>query len=335
MKLSQAGELRLIRSIRKKFAGTRPPVCQGIGDDAAVVRSHTPGGMDLLLTTDVQVEGVDFDLRYCPFHQIGFKALAANLSDIAAMGGIPRFSLVTLGLSRHLTTDLVDELFSGMADLADAYQVQLIGGDVSATPGAMFAGVTIIGAVPRGRAVLRSGARVGDQIFVTGTLGDAAAGLELARSGRFGSTSQLQLIQRQFYPIPRVREGRLLAGKGMASAMIDLSDGLATDLRHLCDESRVGAEIEAEAVPLSGPLREHARKNKKNPLQYALTGGEDFELLFTVPKNRGTRLSRLAAREAVRITRIGRVLPRSQGIRLLDARNRIRPLPKRGYEHFF
>lgn len=337
MKLFQVGERKIIEHIRRRFAQEGQRLFTGIGDDTAVLKASTlgpAGTKDLLWTTDVLVEGVDFDLRYCSFHQVGFKAMAANLSDIAAMGGVPRFYLVTLGLSGDITLDQLDQLYEGMTDLARDYKVRLIGGDTSATRGGLFVGITVLGEVEKGRALVRSGARIGDHIFVTGTLGDAAAGLELAKTQALLAHTFLPLLQQQFYPIPRIEEGRLFSTHRTASAMIDLSDGLASDLRHICEESRVGAVVEAKAIPLSNALVEYAREVRKDPLRYALTGGEDFELLFTVPEERVSPLMRLGRQKRLRLSRIGKIMPRASGIKLKDDRGRLVPFPTRGYEHF-
>jgi thiamine-monophosphate kinase len=336
-KLSQVGEREVIKHIRRRFAQEGQHLLTGIGDDTAVLKASAlgqTGAKDLLLTTDVLVEGVDFDLRYSSFHQVGFKAMAANLSDIAAMGGMPRFYLVTLGLSGDITLDQLNQLYEGMADMANDYKVSLIGGDTSATQDGIFVGITVLGEVEEGRALVRSGARVGDHIFVTGTLGDAAAGLELAKTGALLAHAFLPLLQRQFYPTPRVEEGRLISTSGIASAMIDLSDGLASDLRHICEESKVGAVVEADTLPLSNALLEYARRARKDPLRYALTGGEDFELLFTVSEREKSYLLGLTRKKRLKLTKIGRILPKAFGIKLKDARGRVVSFPERGYEHF-
>jgi thiamine-monophosphate kinase len=336
MKLSQWGELKLVDHIRRRFASAGPYLAAGIGDDAAVLKSaiHHKSGKDLLWTTDVLVEGVDFELAYCPLHQIGYKALAANLSDIAAMGGIPRFFLVALGLSRDLTVRQLDLLYEGMMDLAHEFEVKLSGGDISAVQGPIFIAMTVLGETERGRALMRSGAKPGDQIFVSGTLGDAAAGLEVAKLGLRMSTSRLLLLQRQFYPVPRVKEGRLLSMRHLVSAMIDLSDGLASDLRRVCEESNVGAVVEADAVPMSPLLIQYTRQKRGNPLDYALKGGEDFELLLTVPQAKINPLIRLMKEKRLRLTQIGQILPKTSGLRLKKTNGKTVAFPKRGYEHF-
>ena len=342
MRLSQAGEGRAIETIRKRFYHPVPDLLRGIGEDTAVLRaaSSRSGRRDLLLTTDVLVEGIDFDLRHGSFHQVGFKAVAANLSDIASMGGIPRFFLTTLGLPDTLELAQLEELYEGMDDLAREYRMRLIGGDLSSTRGPLFVSLTVLGEAEHGRAVFRSGAKVGDWVFVTGSLGDSSAGLEMAKTLRRSSkrsgdlTGLLPLLQRHFYPLPRIAEGRTFSAQDLASAMIDLSDGLASDLRHLCEESRVGAEVETTALPLSQSLLRYAKKVGRPPWDYALTGGEDFELLLTVSPSRLGGLEKVARQKKWGLTRIGRILPRSCGIRLRDGAGRLRPMTARGYEHF-
>jgi thiamine-monophosphate kinase len=226
--------------------------------------------------------------------------------------------------------------------LAHDYKLRLIGGDVSAAPGGLFVGITVVGEIEKGQAVVRSGAKGGDLIFVTGTLGDSAAGLALAKTlGRadqrdtsFVISTLLPLLQRQFYPMPRIHEGRLFSTRRIASAMIDLSDGLASDLRHVCEESGVGAVVDAAALPLSPALVEYARQVRRDPLGYALTGGEDFELLLTVPDRRVAHLMKLVRQKRIKVSQIGRVFPRASGIRLKGAGGKMLPFPRRGYEHF-
>jgi thiamine-monophosphate kinase len=337
VQLSRMGELKIIEHIRRRFAQNDQRQFTGIGDDTAILKTSAwglGGAEDLLVTTDVLVEGVDFDLRYGSFHQVGFKAMAANLSDIAAMGGTPKFYWVILGLSGDVLLQQLDQLYEGMAELGQQYKVRLLGGDTSATRDGLFVGITVLGTVEKDRALLRSGAKAGDHIFVTGTLGEAAAGLELARTRTLHTRQFLPLLQRQFYPDPRIKEGRLLLINRIPSAMIDLSDGLASDLRHICDESRVGAVVEAQGLPRSKTLVEFARKVRKDPVEFALTGGEDFELLFTVPEGKVSHLISLARQKKLKLSRIGKILPRGSGIKLRDDRGRLGPFPSRGYEHF-
>lgn len=339
MKLSRVGEIKAIESLRRRYPDQDAEILIGIGDDAAVWRPKLARslGRDLLITTDALVEGVDFDQRTALWHQVGFKAMASNLSDLAAMGGQPRFFLVTLGFPAQTGLDQFHDLYDGMLDLARDFRVKLIGGDLSESRGGLFVNITLLGTAERGRAVLRSGAHVGDDLYVTGTLGDSAAGLECVQSlgkrhAPGGGRMEWPLVHRHFYPQPRVAEGRWLSRHRVVSAMVDLSDGLSTDLRHLCQASRVGAEVELQALPVSGALQQHATRRGRRPLDYVLHGGEDFELLFTVPPSKSGELLRRSRRFAWR--RIGRILPRAKGIVIRNEKGRCRPLPAGGYEHF-
>ncbi|HKP72763.1 MAG TPA: thiamine-phosphate kinase, partial [Pyrinomonadaceae bacterium] len=294
------GEFDFIARLKRRAEAARARdaggLVLGIGDDAAVLDGRT--GSDSVVTADLLVEDIDFR-RTTPPLDIGYKALAVSLSDIAAMGARPRWALLSLGLPRDIwETPFAMKIYEGFLQAAREFQVTLIGGDVSSTPERIVLDSIVIGETRRGRAVLRSGARPGDQIFVTGTLGGAAAGLQLlehANALRTGSTRTrflsglAELTRRQTRPTPRVECGALLGERRLASAMIDLSDGLSSDLAHLCESSGVGALVEASRVPVAPLLARAdavnnsslARRLKGDALRLALHGGEDFELLFT------------------------------------------------------
>jgi len=349
MELRQLGEWGLIHRIQTSFTSPkRSNVVLGLGDDAAVIRISS--GKSLLLTTDLLVEGVDFELPLCSYKQIGYKALAVNLSDIAAMGGLPRYFLVSLAIPSRTPVSSVDQLYRGMQGLAKQFKVALIGGDTSSSPQGFFLNLVVAGETEPSRLVRRAGARVGDQIFVTGTLGDSRAGLEILKSQAAGRKMQtntkmagkrsarsrplIMLIRRHLYPMPRVREGRLLATKGVASAMMDLSDGLASDLRRLCEASRVGALIDTALLPISPSLSRYAGLKARGPSEYALKGGEDFELLFTVSPSRIARLIELQQGGQMKATRIGVIRPQREGISLIAQNGKKKKLNAQGYEHF-
>lgn len=335
MRLRRAGESKVIEILRKRHRRAAPNVRIGIGDDTALIRRTS--GRDMLLTTDLLVEGVDFDLAWTTFREIGYKAMAANLSDIASMGGVPLYALASIALPGKTSMASVRQLYRGLTDLARRYGVHLIGGDTSSTPGEVMVSVTLIGEVEPRRAIRRSGARPGDRIFVTGTLGDARAGLERLehprRGGRNGGGDRA-LVRRFLHPSPRVREGRILAERGLATAMIDLSDGLSTDLHHLCDASGVGATLDPDRLPVSPSLRKFARRRHADPVRYALSGGEDFELLFTVKSSKVPELLRLGASGKLNSTMIGEIEPRRSGVTTRGARRRRTKLAPGGYEHF-
>ena len=266
----------------------------GIGDDAAVIKQVT--GRDTVITTDLLVEESDFRRDSTRPRLLGHKALAVSLSDIAAMGAQPRWALLSIGIPLDIwDSDFVDQLYEGFFALAERYDVRLIGGDVSRTPEKIVIDSIVLGECRTGQAVARSGAKPGDHLFVTGLLGASAAGLRLmergARLQKLGgsdddSRSIEQLLLRQLRPEPRVGWGLVLGQERLASSMIDLSDGLSSDLHHLCQESRVGAVIESAQIPVDPLVAELAGRRALDPLILALNGGEDFELLFTVsPEN--------------------------------------------------
>jgi thiamine-monophosphate kinase len=262
----------------------------GIGDDAAVIKQHH--GHETVITADLLVEDIDFRLATTTPWLLGFKALAVSLSDIAAMGARPRYALLSIGLPQGIwNSDFVDELYDGFFALADKYNVALIGGDVSRTLERIVIDSIVLGETPRSRAVPRSGARPGDHIFVTGVLGGAAAGLRLLEHGTrlrkkrprsLHYRTMEELLLRQLCPEPRVRWGTVLCEERLASAMIDISDGLSSDLAHLCRSSRVGAIIDASRIPVDPLVTSLCGRRALDPLLLALHGGEDFELLFTV-----------------------------------------------------
>jgi thiamine-monophosphate kinase len=323
---------------------------QGIGDDAAVFRQRA--GFDTVITADLLVEGVDFRLGagWMRPRDLGHKALAVSLSDVAAMGARPRFCLMSVGVPRaRWRGGFADEFYRGVRALAERHGVRVIGGDTSSTPGAVVVDSIVLGEVRRGRALTRGGARPGDQIFVTGALGGAAAGLKILERTRVenrrpgsrrgvrassveGTRTRAErgLVRRQTGPVPRVEWGALLGERGLATALIDLSDGLSSDLAHVCRESGVGARVEASLLPVD-PLLKASGVEEDEALRLALSGGEDFELLFTVGPRKASRLPREVA--GVPVTRVGEVTGERGKVRLVrDGRARL--LRPGGFEHF-
>jgi len=312
------GERKLIQRIRRSVRGGKS-VVTGIGDDCAVLR--VPRGQELLVTTDFTIEKVHFRRDWHRPEWVGRRCLTRGLSDIAAMGGEPQAAFLSLAVASDIPQKWVDRFLRGLLDLAEEFKLPLAGGDTSesASGGGVQADIVVVGSVPKGTAVLRSGAKAGDQIYVTGELGGAAAALmRLAEAKPAGAE-----YFRHFRPQARVAVGQWLRRHKVASAMIDLSDGLSTDLEHICEESHVGAEIEAEAIPLAqvGP------RKKRVALALALHGGDDYELLFTS----AAAVPSVVA--GVRVTRIGRT-KRPAGMRLIGADGKSRPLKAGGWEHF-
>jgi len=295
-------------------------VAVGIGDDCAVFR--IPAAHEALVTTDFSLEGVHFRREWYDPETVGHRCLTRGLSDIAAMGGDPIAAFLSLALPRNLPQSWVDRFLKGLLKLADAFDVSLAGGDTAESPGGVLADIVVVGCVPRGKAVRRFGARPGDRIYVTGELGGSAATLKLLLSGKKPRAAD---FSHHFRPIPRVEVGRVLREKGLATAMIDLSDGLSTDLAHICQESGVSARIQGAAIPCASigrPAHEVA-------LQFALHGGEDYELLFTAPRSR-----RIPARIAgVSITQIGHIT-RGKHIILMNDQGAGLVLQPQGWQAF-
>lgn len=289
-----------------------PHLPVGIGDDCAVLRP--PRGHELLVTTDFSLEGTHFRRAWHPPDSVGHRCLARGLSDIAAMGGQPLAAFLSLGLPANLPQRWADNFLRGLLRLAKEVGVPLAGGDIAESPIGVLADIVVVGTVAKGKALLRSGARAGDRIYVTGELGGSAAALMQLRAGK-------KLTPRQkathFYPTPRLDVGRAL--RRLATACIDLSDGLSTDLSHICEESGAGAIVNASSVPVA----------RGATLELALHGGEDYELLFTAPAKK--RIPRQIA--GVRVTWIGEII-RQHNMYLVDASGRRAPLQSRGWEHF-
>ncbi len=318
-------EKKLIQQIRR-IAGRGAFLVTGIGDDCAVLR--IPSGHDLLVTTDFTLERVHFRREWHGPELVGRRCLTRGLSDIAAMGGEPRAAFLSLAIPGDVRQKWVDRFLKGLLELAKEFDVPLAGGDTAESPGGcgIQADIVVVGSVPKGKAVLRSGAKAGEQIYVTGELGGSAAALaRLAESESVGSEHRhvSGRVSRYSHPQARVAMGQSLRRRGVASAMIDLSDGLSTDLEHICQESRVGAEIEAAAIPraLVGPGKERVA------LELALHGGDDYELLFTSAAAIPSQVA------GVRVTRIGRTT-RSLGMRLIGAEGKVRKFKAEGWEHF-
>jgi thiamine-monophosphate kinase len=329
-RLSNLREFGLINHLRTRCAHTLPAILKGIGDDAAAVKIKTN---KTLVTTDMMLEGIHFDCSYTTLNQLGHKILAVNMSDIFSMGGSPLYFLLSIGLPRTYTSAAVDELYSGILKTAKKFGIVVIGGDTSVSRRGLVLCGTLIGEARR--IVTRSGARAGDSIYVTGTLGDSALGLMLLKkmrkkmrqrahrykTYRIGNTTLpakdvLSLLRRHLTPEPVQ-----LKKTAKVTSMIDISDGLLIDLSHICDESKVGALIHADKIPLSRELNKTARQLGLDPLTCALKGGEDYALLFTGPQE--------LQKDA---TKIGEVI--NKGRFIVDANGKKTSFRPEGYEHF-
>jgi thiamine-monophosphate kinase len=335
---STRSEFDFINKLRQRLPKSdQSSLLVGIGDDAAVVRSLP--GRDILFSTDLLVEDIDFRRTATTPSLLGHKSLAVSLSDIAAMGARPRWSLISVGVPEDVwETQFVDEFYEGLLGLAQHYDVQLIGGDTSRTPDKIVIDSIVIGDCANGSAVTRAGAKPGDQIFVSGALGAAAAGLRLIERGAHlpsEGNDDLhlidQLVLRHLRPESRVGWGIVLGQERLATAMIDLSDGLSSDLNHLCEDSRVGALLESSAIPIDKHVTEICGRRALDPLQLALHGGEDFELLFTVDPGKVSKLPRRV--DGIAVTRIGEIRNASDGIKILEG-SRVWELKPGGWRHF-
>lgn len=309
-------------STRGRSASSNRAILTGIGDDCAVLRLLP--GQDSLITTDFTLEGIHFRRDWHPPESVGHRCLARGLSDIAAMGGEPVAVFLSLALPRDLPQAWVGRFVRGLVGLAGKYGITLTGGDTAESPDGILADIIVIGTVPKGKAILRSGARPGERIFVSGELGGSAAAV-VQMYARPKKRLNPRHYARQFYPEPRIELGRVLREKGLASAMIDTSDGLSTDLAHICEESGVGAEIDAAAIPRA----QVGRPARRVDLDLAVHGGEDYELLFTVPP--GKRVPRQIS--GVAVTQIGEIT-RARRMLVTNEEGSAYELHARGWEHF-
>ena len=329
-------EFDLIHALHRRHSLRAPSVIRGIGDDAAIITSRA--SQWTVLTTDLLTEGVHFDLRTATMADVGFRAAAANLSDIAAMGATPQYLLVSLAIPRTGTSRQVHQLYRGMMAACRPHRVQLIGGDTSASSSGWFLSLTLVGMVPPRKALFRSGARIGDGLYVTGTIGDSLAGLKLLNEpphrAALSTRHRQFLIGRHLRPTARVAEGQWLSTHRFATSAIDISDGLSGDLRHICEESHVGVELDLGTLPLSPACRAYAAARKLDPVNLALTGGEDYELLFTVSPRQRPRLERTALMQGFSLTYIGNIHPHRFGMQALSPHGTRHRLANRSYEHF-
>lgn len=336
--LKAIGEFGLIRQLKQQWPTSSPCIVKGIGDDAAILKARQ--GQQFLISTDVSIEGVHFDLAFHTPQDVGWRAGVANLSDVAAMGGTPLYVLVSLAVPVRTPPKNIRALYRGLQDACAPCNVELIGGDTSSSPSHVFLSLTIVGSVRANRALTRHGAEVGDRLYVTGTVGDANAGLRILQSHantlrRFSpSAAEKFLIRRHRRPTPRIHVGQLLVDRNLGHAAIDLSDGLSSDVGHVCEESQVGAAIRGEALPLSSQLRTFAKRHNLDPLELALQGGEDYELLFIAPAKHHRKVLLISEQTKVPISCIGEIKPKTFGQQLELPGGRIQRLATMSFQHF-
>jgi thiamine-monophosphate kinase len=331
--IGKSGEFGFIETIRSAMKTKNPSVVLGIGDDAAIFKP-TPGH-ELIFTTDMLVEDRHFDFKWITPWQLGAKTMAVNVSDCAAMGAKPTVALVSLGVPKNFPVADLEAFYDGLKQWGESYGAQIVGGDTVGSD-KFVVNVALVGEVEKGKALKRSGAQSGDALFVTGHLGDSAAGLHaLQHPSPKGKETAPLLIKKHLTPVPRFAVGRALSTKKMATSAIDVSDGLSSEIHHLCEESGVGAEIHEEAIPYSDSLIHFCDENQLDPLDFALNGGEDYELLFTVPLPKISEvIQKLPGETGVAVKSIGRMVPKSKGITLITRKGQRIPLEAKGYDHF-
>lgn len=306
-----------------------PEVLCGIGDDVAVIHQ---GKKALLVTTDILIEDIHFERSWVDPYPLGRKALAVNLSDIAAMGGIPKYFLISMGLPKNLSLSFVSLLYRGLKAEAERFKVDLIGGDTSLSQ-KIIINVCLFGEGHPKTLLYRKGAKIGDDLYVSGTLGDSALGLKLLQDKRVKRKPK-RLIEKHLLPRPRIELGQALAENHLASAMIDVSDGLIGDTFHLLEESGVGARIWKERIPLSKSYRKWVQTYSDDPYEFAQAGGEDYELLFTASPQKRKEIFSLSRSLQISISRIGEIVKGSEGFRLLGKDGESISIDQKGFDHF-
>jgi len=337
MKISEIGEFGLINRISKDTIINPKNILLGIGDDCAAYHASTD--KIVLATCDMLVENIHFTLSTCSPRQLGRKAVAVNISDIAAMGGIPCQALLSLGIASSTSVEFIDQLADGMKEEAKLFEANIIGGDTVRSSLGLVINITLIGEVEPDLIVKRSTAKPGDLIMVTGELGGSAAGLILLLEEKKYSSVPLNIAEEvksvHLSPVPRIKEGRIIARERLANSMIDISDGLASDLTRICEASAVGAKVYASKIPILSAAKEVGGLIKRSPLDLALYGGEDYELLFTVSPQKADNIIKSLKKELnAKVSVIGEIRKGQEGIKLEDLQGKVSDLQPKGYNHF-
>ncbi len=333
MKIEEIGEFGLIGKMAAKLPPRSNNVIKGIGDDTAVLRHEQ--GHSLLMTTDMLVEDVHFSLKYGTYHSAGWKALAVSVSDIAAMGGTPTCAVVALAVPPGGLVGEIEELYAGIGDCSREYGVDIVGGDTVKSTGGLYVNVTLLGTVEPDKVIYRSGAAPGDVIMVTGNLGHSAAGLYALSNSIDSTAGQLagQVSHSHLYPAARLKEGQALGRSSLATSMNDISDGLASEIVEICEASDTGCELYSDKVPFSETTARVADKAGVDPVEWALYGGEDFELVFTVRPQNVEQVKAVLSQTGCCPAVVGTILPKVKGCSLIKNGSSF-ALKPRGYNHF-
>ncbi|MBM7623945.1 thiamine-phosphate kinase [Sporohalobacter salinus] len=333
MNVSDLNEFQLINHLQKIITSNSTKIEVGNGDDGAVI-NNTPG-YQTINTTDMLIEGVHFLRNKISSFDLGYKSLAINISDIVAMGGVPTYATISLGLPPNIEVEYIEEIYQGLNNLAQQYNINIIGGDTTSSPKNLIININLLGKVKENKYLLRSTAQIGNHILVTGTLGDSKAGLEIILNNNYQQLKKEYpaLTKKHFRPIPRLQEMKLIKKLG-ATAMNDISDGLASELNEITTASQVGAQIFADKLPISQTSKELAAKLDMSAKDYALFGGEDYELLFTAPANKSKKIKvNIENKLDTKISIIGEILPPQQETKLITPNKTIK-LMKEGFKHF-
>ncbi|NLO89613.1 MAG: thiamine-phosphate kinase [Clostridia bacterium] len=333
MKVSDIGEFGLIDLIKDDTIYNPDDVVVGIGDDTAVLK-HPPGKL-LLATTDMMIETVHFIVEPDNGEKIGYRAMAANVSDIASMGGIPTHAMISMGVRPEMEASYIEQVYNGLKKCSKLYEFNIVGGDTVSSPQNLVINVALMGWVEPDKYLLRSRARPGDLILVTGNLGDSRAGLELITNKiKVSEKAEEYLLERHYYPTPRVKEIRAALEAGTITSADDISDGLGNEIHEIASASEVGAVIWFDELPISNAVKEVAEITKKDLLDFCLFGGEDFEVVMTAPPREAELIARAIKNETgTEATIIGKIVDKSQGI-MLFRNNQYKKLSKKGYVHF-
>jgi thiamine-monophosphate kinase len=337
MQPSRLGEFGLISRLSSRLKYRSSKLKIGIGDDCAVYTS-SPGKYQIA-TTDALVETVHFDLKSISPEQLGRKSMSVNISDIAAMGGVPTLAFISIGIPRTTSVRFLDRFYDGLEQICQPYKIELAGGDTVATPKHIFINITMLGEADKKHLFTRSGARPGDKILVTGNPGDSALGLHLLQHGKTkksGGSKANALIKKHLDPTPRLAESQLLVkSRAKITAMIDISDGLVQDLGHICKSSGVGAILDEKQLPKSSELRHICAHNNWDSNKFVLGGGEDYELLFTSPPKDVTKIAQQFRKADTSVTVIGEITPEAEELFLIRGNGHHVSLRKtEGYDHF-
>ena len=340
MELKDIGEFGLIKRLTENITLNKGCVIEGVGDDVAVVKTNSKKYS--LLTCDVLIEGTHFTKETITPYQLGKKVVTINVSDIAAKGGIPKQVLISIGLTEDTKVEYVEEMYRGIKEQTKKYDIDIVGGNTALSRNKIFVDIFLVGEIEPKFLLLRSGAKVGDRILVTGNLGDSSAGLKIIENPdiKFADIELEKIYKNDLKiahlnPCPRLVEGRIIAKSRLANSMMDISDGLSGDLAKICEASGVGAIILEKQIPISKETLAFAKSIGKSPFNFALHGGEDYELLFTSPKENADIIIQKIQRETkTKVTEIGEIKDKEFGMKIFKSDGKVIPLNTYGWDHF-